>query len=79
MPVKILFCFLFFLNLLSGADRPNIILFVTDDQSPIAGCYGNRVIQTPHLDALRFHYLHPRLCHHRFLFGIAIGDPHRAP
>ncbi|MGB0143203.1 MAG: sulfatase family protein [Akkermansiaceae bacterium] len=52
MPVKILFCFLFFLNLLSGADRPNIILFVTDDQSPIAGCYGNRVIQTPHLDAL---------------------------
>ena len=52
MPVKILFCFLFFLHLLSGADRPNIILFVTDDQSPIAGCYGNRVIQTPHLDAL---------------------------
>ena len=52
MPLKILFCFLFFLNLLSGADRPNIILFVTDDQSPIAGCYGNRVIQTPHLDAL---------------------------
>ncbi|NWK55844.1 sulfatase [Verrucomicrobiaceae bacterium N1E253] len=32
--------------------KPNIILFVTDDQSPIAGCYGNEVIQTPHLDAL---------------------------
>jgi len=34
------------------AEKPNIILFVTDDQSPIAGCYGNKVIQTPHLDAL---------------------------
>jgi N-sulfoglucosamine sulfohydrolase len=33
-------------------DRPNVILFVTDDQSPVAGCYGNTVIQTPHLDAL---------------------------
>lgn len=35
-----------------AADRPNIILFVTDDQSPVAGCYGNPVIKTPHLDAL---------------------------
>jgi N-sulfoglucosamine sulfohydrolase len=30
----------------------NIVLFVTDDQSPIAGCYGSPVIETPHLDAL---------------------------
>ncbi|NNC87489.1 MAG: sulfatase [Akkermansiaceae bacterium] len=37
----------------AAAERqPNVILFVTDDQSPIAGCYGNRVIRTPHLDAL---------------------------
>ena len=34
------------------ARRPNVILFVTDDQSPIAGCYGSTDIQTPHLDAL---------------------------
>lgn len=34
------------------AARPNIVLFITDDQSPIAGCYGSPVIQTPHLDAL---------------------------
>ncbi|MDB4452428.1 sulfatase-like hydrolase/transferase [Akkermansiaceae bacterium] len=36
----------------SAAKKPNVILFVTDDQSPVAGCYGNSVIQTPHLDAL---------------------------
>ena len=35
-----------------GVVKPNIILYVTDDQSPIAGCYGNTVIQTPHLDEL---------------------------
>lgn len=33
-------------------ERLNVILFVTDDQSPIAGCYGNTVIKTPHLDRL---------------------------
>ncbi|MCR9296305.1 MAG: sulfatase [bacterium] len=35
-----------------AADRPNIILFVTDDQSPDTGCYGNTVIRTPNMDAL---------------------------
>ena len=32
--------------------RPNIVLFVTDDLSPDLGCYGNTAIQTPHIDAL---------------------------
>ena len=34
-----------------AAER-NIILFITDDQSPDTGAYGNPVIQTPHMDAL---------------------------
>ena len=34
-----------------GAKR-NVVVFVTDDQSPDAGCYGNTVIKTPNLDAL---------------------------
>ncbi len=35
----------------SAAPR-NVVLFVTDDQSPDMGCYGNAVIQTPNMDRL---------------------------
>jgi N-sulfoglucosamine sulfohydrolase len=35
------------------AARPNLVLFVTDDQGQDSlGCYGNAVIKTPHIDAL---------------------------
>lgn len=35
------------------AARPNLVLFVTDDQGQDSlGCYGNPVIQTPNIDAL---------------------------
>lgn len=36
----------------SPAAERNIVLIVTDDQSPDAGCYGNSIIKTPNLDAL---------------------------
>lgn len=36
-----------------AADRPNMILFLTDDQRADAlGCAGNTVIKTPHIDRL---------------------------
>ncbi len=34
-----------------GAKR-NVVLFVTDDQSPDMGCYGNKDIKTPVMDSL---------------------------
>ncbi|MDA1212465.1 MAG: sulfatase [Planctomycetota bacterium] len=30
----------------------NVVIFITDDQSPDLGCYGNTAIKTPHMDAL---------------------------
>lgn len=40
------------LGLSAQAAKKNIVLFVTDDQSLDAGCYGNPVIKTPNLDSL---------------------------
>lgn len=34
-----------------AAER-NIIFFITDDESPTLGCYGDPVAKTPHIDAL---------------------------
>jgi N-sulfoglucosamine sulfohydrolase len=34
-----------------AADR-NIIFFITDDESPTLGCYGDGTAVTPHIDAL---------------------------
>lgn len=39
-------------NATASAAPRNIVVFITDDQGQDAGCYGNRVIRTPHLDAL---------------------------
>ncbi|MEO7241715.1 MAG: sulfatase-like hydrolase/transferase [Variovorax sp.] len=37
----------------SSAQRPNFLLFITDQQrADHLGAYGNRVVRTPHLDAL---------------------------
>lgn len=52
---SIIACLLLIVSLLAspaGAAKRNIILFVTDDQSPDTGAYGNHAIKTPHLDAL---------------------------
>lgn len=37
----------------AAASRPNVVLIVTDNQSPwTLGCYGNREIRTPNIDRL---------------------------
>ncbi|HAL13405.1 MAG TPA: heparan N-sulfatase, partial [Planctomycetaceae bacterium] len=35
-----------------SAAEKNIIFFITDDESPTLGCYGDNVAVTPHIDAL---------------------------
>jgi arylsulfatase A-like enzyme len=37
---------------LSAADRPNILWFVVDDMSANFSCYGEKTVQTPHVDRL---------------------------
>ncbi|HVX63345.1 MAG TPA: sulfatase [Pirellulales bacterium] len=40
------------LTVSARAAGQNVVLFVTDDQSPDAGCYGNAAIKTPNMDRL---------------------------
>ncbi|TLD69622.1 sulfatase [Phragmitibacter flavus] len=46
--------FLFFILLISPlhAAEKNIVFYIADDLGTELGCYGNKVIQTPHIDAL---------------------------
>ena len=34
-------------------DKPNVLVFIADDSGKDFGCYGNTVVQTPHIDKLR--------------------------
>ena len=35
------------------ADRPNILMIMSDEHDPaVMGCYGDPIVQTPHLDGL---------------------------
>ena len=47
-------CFLslFILSHAEAAERPNVLWIVVDDMSPNFSCYGETVIQTPHVDRL---------------------------
>src|SRR5210317_1651406 len=41
------------LGTLAKAERPNLVFFLTDDQSTYSlGCYGNKDVKTPHIDQL---------------------------
>lgn len=54
--IRLTFCFTLVALLLCGsllqAAERNIIFFITDDESPTLGCYGDQVAVTPHIDAL---------------------------
>jgi len=44
-------CFFTNLPVTQGAEK-NVIFFITDDESPTLGCYGDTVATTPNIDAL---------------------------
>jgi N-sulfoglucosamine sulfohydrolase len=44
--------FVLFTAATTFASERNIIFFITDDESPTLGCYGDSVAKTPHIDAL---------------------------
>jgi N-sulfoglucosamine sulfohydrolase len=48
----VLLLVLLLLCVMPNAAARNVVLFVADDHGLDAGCYGNPVIKTPHLDAL---------------------------
>ena len=51
--MRILLAWLFVaLCVCSGADRPNVVLFVCDDLGKQLGCYGDKAARTPNIDAL---------------------------
>ena len=48
-----LFFFLFTCVVCAANTKPNIVFFFTDDQTTNSlGCYGNKIVQTPHIDRL---------------------------
>ncbi len=51
-PFRLFVVLILLSGLPSARSAPNVVLFVVDDQGLDAGCYGNQVIQTPHLDQL---------------------------
>ena len=59
-------------------DRPNIILIVTDDQSPLTlAAYGNEVCQTPNLDRLAGEGLTFDAAYHMGSWSGAVCTPSR--
>ncbi len=51
--VLTIICFFVLGSAVVAEDKPNVILFVSDDHGTDAlGCYGNKVIKTPHMDRL---------------------------
>ena len=50
--LALLTCCLLTVQPVVAADRPNVLFIAIDDLRPELGCYGNDVVQSPHLDAL---------------------------
>ena len=61
--------------------RENVIFFITDDESPTLGCYGDPIAKTPAIDSLAKDGTVFEKClrHHRELFGESFRGDERSP
>jgi len=44
--------FIIFTSLTATAQKPNVLIFLVDDLRTDLGCYGNKEVKSPHIDAL---------------------------
>lgn len=51
-PISLILCSVSSWISLSNAAEKNVIFFITDDESPTLGCYGDPIAKTPAIDAL---------------------------
>ena len=61
------------------AKRPNVVWIVVDDMSANFSCYGEKLIQTPHVDRLaeRGHALQQGVRHRPGVLAVPVGAHHR--
>lgn len=51
-PLKYLLCLFSFVTSLSAVERPNILWIYLEDVNGWFSCYGDEIIETPHIDSL---------------------------
>ncbi|MBE2285724.1 MAG: sulfatase-like hydrolase/transferase [Prosthecobacter sp.] len=49
---RVVFLLSVFCSSLCAASKPNVLLICVDDLKPVLGCYGDKIVKSPHIDRL---------------------------